>query len=100
MYILTFVHRAHSSGYQSIWTNTYNDLNELSSYLQDTWYEEQFEMGWDDEDMGGKQPTKDEFSVASLEAKLGKKKQVELYGAHSEFCGFVPDQLILSVHSK
>jgi hypothetical protein len=100
MYVLTFVHRAHSSGYQSIWTNIFNDLNEVSKYLQDTWYEEQFEMGWDEEDMGCKQPTQDDFSVTTLEAKLGKRKQVELYGPYSQFCALVPDEVILSSHAK
>jgi hypothetical protein len=83
-----------------MWTKIFDSINEVSKYLQGTWYDEQFESeDWDDEDMGCKQPTRDEFSVTCLETKLGRRKQVELYGPYSQFCALVPDEVILSCHT-
>jgi hypothetical protein len=99
MYILTFVHRAHSSGYESIGTKSFDTLEAVSKYIQTEWYDEQFE-DWDEEDMGCKQPSRDSFTSKELEMKLGKKGQVELYGPYSQFCALVPDQMILTSQHK
>jgi hypothetical protein len=95
MYILTFVHRAHSSGNQSISTKSFHTLDSVSKFLQDEWYDDQFD-DWDEDDMGCKQPTKDYFAMKELETKLGKRRQVELYGPYSKFCCLVPDEVILT----
>lgn len=95
MYILTFVHRAHSSGNQSISTKSFDTLDSVSKFLQDEWYDDQFD-DWDEDDMSCKQPSKDDFTIKELETKLGKKRQVELYGPYSKFCCLVPDEVILT----
>jgi hypothetical protein len=95
MYILTFVHRAHSSGSQSINTKSFESLDSVSKFLQDKWYDDQFE-DWDEDDMGCKQPIKDDFATKELENKLGNKRQVELYGPYSQYCALVPDEVILT----
>jgi hypothetical protein len=95
MYILTFVHRAHSSGNQSISTKSFHTLDSVSKFLQDEWYDDQFDY-WDEDDMGCSQPTKDDFAVSQLETKLGRKRQVELYGPYSQYACLVPDEVILT----
>lgn len=101
MYILTFVHRAHSSGDQSISTESFDTLDNVSKFLQDEWYDNHFEMIiWDEDDMGCKQPTKEDFTAKELESKLGKRRQVELYGPYSQYCALVPDQVILTSETK
>lgn len=95
MYILTFVHRAHSSGYQSMWTKGFDTIDNVSKYIQDEWYNDIFD-DWNEDDMNCKQPTKDEFTAKELERKLGKRNQIELFGAYSDYCCLVPDELILS----
>lgn len=99
MYILTFVHRAHSSGNQSISTKSFNDLDSASKFLQDEWYDDQFN-DWDEDDMSCKQPTKNSFATKELESKLGKRHQVELFGPYSKFCCLVPDEVILTSENK
>jgi hypothetical protein len=99
MYILTFVHRAHSSGNQSISTKSFDTIDSVSKFLQDEWYDDQFE-DWDEDDMGCKQPTKDDFAMKGLETKLGKRSQVQLFGTYSKFCCLVPEEVILTSESK
>ena len=100
MYTLTFVHRAHSSGNQSISTKSFIDLNSVSKFLQNEWYDEEFEEGWDAEDMGCEQPTKDDFAMKELESKLGKRRQVKLYGPYSQCFALVLDEVILTSEDK
>jgi hypothetical protein len=99
MYILTFVHRAHSSGNQSIWTKSFDTIDSVSKFLQDEWYDDQFE-DWDEDDMSCKQPVREDFAAKRLETKLGKRSQVELFGSYSKFCCLVPDEVILTTESK
>lgn len=94
MYTLTFVHRAHSSGNQNIVAKSFDTLDNASNFLQDVWYDDQFE-DWDEEDMGSK-PTKDNFGIKELELVLGKRKSVTLYDPYSKYCSLVPDEVILS----
>jgi hypothetical protein len=93
MYTLTFVHRAHSSGNQSIATKSFDTLDNVSKFLQDVWYDEQFE-DWDEEDMGSK-PTKDNFEVKKLELVLGRRNSVTLYNPYSKCYCLVLDEVIL-----
>lgn len=99
MYILTFVHRAHSSGNQSISTKSFDTIDSVSKFLQDEWYDDQFE-DWDEEDMTCKQPVKEDFGAKKIETKLGKRHQVQLFGPYSKFCCLVPEEVILTSESK
>jgi len=92
MFVLTFIHRAHSSGNQNIRTKKFDRLENVSKFLQDDWYDDQF-IDWD----GCEMPTKDEFSLEKIEAKLGTKLQVQLFGPYTQVCCLVPDEIILSV---
>ena len=101
MYTLTFIYRMKSGGFRYTLTRTFNTINEVSKYLQETWYEQQFESEhWDSDDKGCEQPTRNDFSVTSLETRLGNTTQVELYGPYSQFLAVVPDQVILSSDTK
>jgi hypothetical protein len=51
---------------------------------------------WDEQDLGCKNPIKDDFTVDQLQSKLGNKSQVELHGPYSQYYGLVPFQVILS----
>jgi len=95
MYILTFIHRAHSSGFETVTSKAFDTVENVSKFLQDEWYDEHFE-DWDEEDMISKQPTKDDFSVKELECKLEKKQRVILFAPYSKFCCLIPDEVTLS----
>ena len=74
----------------------FDTVNSVSMYLQDNWYDDQFEDDWDAEDMGCEQPTKNDFGVDNIVRKLMNRHSVELYGPYSKHHVLVLDQVILS----
>lgn len=95
MYILTFVHRSHLTGNITIQEKSFDTIDSVSKFLQDDWYDRQF-VNWDNDDMGCNQPSRNNFTSKELESKLGKMREVELYGPYSKFRCHIPDEVILT----
>ena len=90
------MHRSNSNANPSIIKKSFETLNDVSEYLQNVWYGDQFEfLYWDTDDMGCK-PTKDDFTVENLTAKMANRYTVELYAPYSKYYGLIIDQVILT----
>ena len=102
MVILTSISRTLSSGYQSIFTKSFNTLKELADYIQDEWYDAfcedfDFPQEWDEEDRGCAFPKKEEFTYEALQDKCKNKRRVVLLDAWSTIACLRPNEVILDL---
>jgi hypothetical protein len=102
MFLLTTISRAHSSGSENTDKQIFETIEELAIYVHDIWYDDfcqgfDYPNEWDEEDMGVSFPSKDEFTLESIQKKIMTKKsrRITLFGYYSNFCCLIPYELIL-----
>ena len=106
MFLVTYITRAHSSGYENRNNMAFDTLEEAATYIQTKWYDGFCELNsypdnWDEEDFGCPMPKREDFSLEAIN-KLRSKKywSRELFGPYSQYCGLVPDELLLEELKK
>jgi len=100
IYHLNHISRTLSSGYESSTKKSFETLEEAATYIHDVWYDEfceafEFPSDWDEEDMGGPFPSKEEFTIKSIMTKMKNKQTVNLFRYYSQYAALIPNELIL-----
>jgi hypothetical protein len=106
MFLVTYITRAHSSGYENRSNKIFDTLEEAVTYIQGEWYITFCEINsypdnWDEEDFGCPMPKREDFSLESINKIISKKYwSGEIFGPYSQYCGLVPDELHLEEIKK
>jgi hypothetical protein len=102
MFLVTYITRTQSSGFESRNNKTFDTLEQAAEYIQGTWYESFCELNyypdeWDEEDLGRPMPTRDDFSLDVIKKAMSKKFwSGTLFDPYSQYCGHVPNELHLT----
>jgi hypothetical protein len=106
MFLVTYITRAHSSGYENRSNKVFDTLEEAATYIQTKWYDgfcdlNSYPDDWDEEDFGCPMPKREDFSLESINKKLSAKFWLgTLFAPYSAYCGLVPDELRLEEVKK
>ena len=103
MYHLTSTSRTMSSGFESTYKKSFVTLEEAVTYIRDDWYDEycsdfDFPAEWDEEDRGCPFPTKDQFTLDIIKAKMQSKRRFVLLDAWSQYACLVPNEVVLELY--
>jgi hypothetical protein len=106
MFLVSYITRAHSSGYENRNNKAFNTLEEAVTYIQNEWYDSfcglnNYPDDWDEEDFGCSMPKREDFSLEAIN-KIRSKKfwSGELFAPYSQYAGLVPDELHLEEVNK
>jgi len=101
MFLVTYITRAHSSGFENRSNNVFNTFEEAVAHIQTDWYDNFCDLNnypddWDEEDFGYPMPKREDFSLEAIN-KIRSKKfwSGEIFALHSKSCCLVPDELRL-----
>lgn len=103
MYHLTVISRTLSSGFENGYKKSFATLEEAATYLHDEWYDEycqdwEFPLEWDEEDRGRKFPSKDQFTLETIKAKMLNKRRLVLIDGYSQYAALVPNEVMLELY--
>lgn len=102
MFLVTYITRTASSGFESRTNKSFDTLEDAVKYINTEWYNSFCEINdypneWDDVDLGRLMPTREEFSLESIKELRSKKYwSGTLFDAYSNYCGLVPNELHLT----
>lgn len=70
MFLLTYIYRTMSSGFESTTQKLFNTIEEVSEYIRTEWYDSLCEMNdypseWNEENLGP-MPSRDDFTVETI----------------------------------
>jgi hypothetical protein len=106
MFLVTYVTRAHSSGYENRNNKAFDTLELAAAYIQGEWYDGFCELNnypddWDEEDFDCAMPKREDFSLEAINKARSKKYWIgNLFAPYSKYHGLVPDELRLEEVKK
>jgi len=106
MFLVTYITRTQSSGFESRNNKTFDTLEQAAEYIRTEWYDSFCELNdypdeWDEEDLGRPMPTRDDFSLDAIKKAMSKKFWLgKLFDPYSNYCGHVPNELHLTEVTK
>ena len=100
MFLVQTTYRAHSSGFETTGSSSFQTLEEAVSYITNDWYngictDYEYPEMWDAEDMGMPFPTKEEFAKSVAEKVASGKRTLDIFCPYSNYCALVPIYLTL-----
>jgi hypothetical protein len=101
MFLVTYITRTKSSGFESRTNRTFYTLEQAAEYIQGEWYTSFCELNdypteWDEEDLGRPMPTREDFSLEAIKkARSSKFKSKVLFDPYSQYAGLVTNELHL-----
>lgn len=102
MFLVTYITRTQSSGFESRNNKNFDTLEQATEYIQGTWYDSFCELNgypdeWDEEDFGRPMPTREDFSLEAINKIRSKKFYFgKLFDSYSQYAGLVPNELHLT----
>jgi hypothetical protein len=72
MFLLTWITRSASSGFENRTNHIFDTIEEASTYIRTEWYDEFCEFNdypceWDEENLGGPMPSREDFTVEKIQ---------------------------------
>lgn len=101
MFLVTYITRTQSSGFESRNNKVFDTLEKAAEYIKGEWFDSLCEINdypieWDDDDLGRPMPTRDEFSLeAIVKLRSGKFKSNVLFAPYSQYAGLITNELHL-----
>ena len=102
MFLVTYITRTQSSGFESRNNKIFDTLEQAAEYIRTEWYDifcglNYYPDEWDEEDLGRPMPTRDDFSLDAIKKAMSKKFwSGTLFDPYSNYCGHVPNELHLT----
>ena len=106
MYVVTYIYRTASSGFETRTNKVFDTIEEAATYIHGEWYDSFCESNdypneWDTEDLSRPMPMRDEFSLEAINAARSKKFWLgTLFAPYSAYCGLVQNELRLEEVKK
>jgi len=106
MFLVTYITRTLSSGYENRNSKTFDTLEEAATYIHGDWYDSFCEINyypdeWDEEDFGRPIPTREDFSLEAIKkARSNKYFFGNLFKPYSKYAALVPNELLLEEIKK
>jgi len=106
MFLVTYITRTQSSGFESRNNKTFETLEAAVAYIRGEWYDSFCELNsypdyWDDDDFGRPMPTREDFSLEAINKLRSKKYYLgTLFDPYSNYCALVPNELLLEEIKK
>jgi hypothetical protein len=106
MFLVTYITRTKSSGFESRSNKTFDTLEQAAEYIQGEWYASFCELNeypddWDEEDFGTPMPKQEDFSLEAIKkARSGKYWLGTLFAPYSQYAGLIPNELLLQEVKK
>jgi hypothetical protein len=106
MFLVTYITRTQSSGFENRNDKIFDTLLQAVEYIQGEWYNDFCELNyypdeWDEEDFGRSMPLRSDFSLDAIEKMRSKKFwSGALFDPYSKYCALVPNELHLKEVSK
>jgi len=106
MFLVTYITRTQSSGFESRDNKTFGTLEQAAEYIRTEWYDifcglNYYPDEWDEEDFGRPMPTREEFSLDAINKIRSKKFYFgKLFDPYSQYAGLVPNELHLEEVKK
>jgi hypothetical protein len=101
MFVVTYITRTLSSGFESRTVKTFETLEKATEYIHGEWYDSFCELNsypddWDEEDFGRPMPSREDFSLEAIKKIRSKKFYLgKLFDPYSQYAALVPNELLL-----
>lgn len=96
MFLVSYIYRTQSSGYETRQQHLFDTLEKAAEYIRTQWYDllcesNDYPTEWDEEDLGAPMPTRDHFSLEAIKMA----KSTVLFAPFSQYAGLVQNELHL-----
>ena len=100
MFLVTYIYRTASSGFESKTKKLFDTLEKAVDYIHGEWYDSLCEINeypneWDEEDLGMPMPQRDNFSLEAIKKARSTKCSKVLFAPYSQYCSLVQNELHL-----
>ena len=101
MYLVTAIYRTASSGFENSNKKLFDTLEQASEYIRTEWYDSLCEVNdypseWNEEDLGRPMPTREDFSLETINKTRGKV----LFAPYDKYHCIVQNELHLEIVNK